>query len=410
MERAQQSPSAAVMTQLFMMLTGVFFVGGFLTSIVSLVVPRLKLLFGLDYTQALLVQLAFHASYLLFAVPVTIAVVGVGYMRAIAAGLTIMLAGCVAFTLADSARDYALVLAALLLLSAGITVLQIAANTVVTIVSAAAGAAARLTLLQGFNSLGTVFGPLLAAPLLLGQQARSAPAVDSMLPFELSAAALALLALMFFGNRTLLAQRAVVGVNRRILDRLPAVWDDRRLRFGTAAMFAYVGAEVTIGTLLTNFLMQPGVLGIAAAQAGRLVSLYWGGAMLGRFAGAALLRRLSATALLSTCTVGAICLTVAAMLAGGIAAAVALLGVGLFNSIMYPTIFALALPIDAETAPLGSMLLCMAVVGGAVVPFATGIAADAFGLNTALALPALCYAGILAFAWFCRSPVRHAKS
>lgn len=402
---AKQLPGALIARQLFTMLTGVFFVGGFLTSTVSLVVPRLKLMFGLDYTQALLVQLAFHASYLLFAVPVTMAVVSAGYMRAIAAGLAVMMAGCLAFTVADGIRNYLLILAALLLLSAGITVLQIAANTVVTIVGATAGAAARLTLLQGFNALGTVLGPLLAAPLLLAGTAGQAFAIGAMLPFLLSAAALALLAMLFLTRQTLLPPARVDRTGSRVLSRLPVVDRDPRLRAGVLAMFAYVGAEVTIGTLMTSFLMQPAVLGLAAIDAGRLVSLYWAGAMLGRFAGAAMLRRIMPARLLAAVASGAVMLTSVAITTGGGVAAAALLAVGLCNAVMYPTIYALALPTAPEAAPLGSMLLCMAVVGGAVIPVATGIAADAVGLNAALALPALCYAGIIVFAHYCRAPV-----
>ncbi len=407
MRAAVEWRSATVAGQLFTMLTGVFFIGGFLTSMVSLVVPRLRLMLSLDYTQALLVQLAFHASYLLFAVPITLAVVRVGYMRAIAAGLAVMMAGCIALTLADRALDLRLVLAALLLLSAGITVLQIAANTVVTIVGAAAGAAARLTLLQGFNSLGTVLGPLLAAPLLL---AAAGPAsAGSALPFVASAAALAALSLLFAVRRGLLPAYAISASGLGSLRALPAVWRTPRLRAGTAAMFAYVGAEVTIGTLLTSFLMQRQVLGLGAVAAGQLVSLYWGGAMVGRFAGAALLSRLAPARLLVVAASGATLLTTVAIGTGGSLAAAALLATGLCNAVMYPTIYALALPADPGAAPLGSMLLCMAVVGGAVVPVATGVAADAVGLAPALALPALCYAGIALFARSCRPVAQREK-
>lgn len=402
MSAAAERQGATVARQLFVMLTGVFLVGGFLSSIVSLVVPRLRLMLSLDYTQALLVQLAFHASYLLFAVPVTLAVVRVGYIRAIAVGLAVMMAGCIALALADRALNFALVLAALLLLSAGITVLQIAANTVVAIVGAAAGAAARLTLLQGFNSLGTVLGPLLAAPLLLAAAAGPTPEAGGALPFFASAAALAVLSLLFSARRGLLPNPSSVGSDRGSLRTLPAVWRNPRLRSGTAAMFAYVGAEVTIGTLLTSFLMQRQVLGLGAVAAGQLVSLYWGGAMVGRFTGAILLGRFAPAQLLMAAASGAAVLTAVATGTGGRVAAVALLAVGLCNAVMYPTIYALALPSEPEAAPLGSMLLCMAVVGGAVVPVATGIAADRVGLGPALALPALCYAGIALFARSCQ--------
>ncbi len=384
-----------VARRLFYLSVGVFFIGGFLTAIISLLVPRLKTIHRLDYSEALLVQFAAHLSYLLFAVPITLIVVRVGYMRSIACGLAVMAGGCLAIVAADRAGSFALILAALLLLTLGITFLQIAANTVVTIVGASAAAASRLTLLQGFNSLGTVLGPVLTAPALLGSAADGS-ASPITLPFLAAVVVLVGLAAAFVAARHLLAtpaRRAAV-----TLDHLPALLRDRRMAAGTAAMFAYVGAEVTIGTLLANFLMQPAILGATPVAAGRLVGLYWLGAMVGRFAGAALLRRAAATLVLAGVALGAAALTLTAVVTGGAVAAVALLAVGLCNAVMYPTIYALALPAGAALAPLGGMLLCMAVVGGAVLPLATGIAADAVGLGPALALPALCYGGIAAFA------------
>lgn len=386
---------------LFRLSVGVFFCGGFLTSIVSLLVPRLKLTLGLDYTRALLVQLAFHASYLLFAVPITMAIIRLGYMRAIAVGLAVMCAGCSAFVVAQGARDFASILAALLLLSAGLTFLQIASNTVVTIIGPADRAASRLTLLQGFNSLGTVLGPLLCAPLLLPGAGDASPdnATRAALPFMGGALALAALAAVFLVQRNLLPLATTR--DRPSLNHLATVLADRRLRLGSAAIFAYVGAEVTIGTLLAIYLMLPQIAAATPVVAGVLVSLYWGGAMLGRFAGAWLLGRTAPARVLMLAAFGAAALTLAATVMSGAAGAGALIAVGLFNSVMYPTIYALALPTAAEAAPMGSMLLCMAVVGGAVLPVLTGVAADTVGLAPAFALPALCYVGIAGFGWSC---------
>lgn len=393
------APAASPARQLFLLSIGVFFIGGFLTAIVSLLVPRFRAVFGFGYAEALLVQFASHTSYLLFAVPITAIIVRSGYMRSIATGLAVMAAGCLAFVAANSSRDFALVLGALLLLSLGITFLQIAANTVVTIVGPAAGAASRLTLLQGFNSLGTVLGPLLTAPLLLAGAGGQAPS-DAMvgLPFLLCALVLAGLALSFFLKRGLLAWQRGAADRLPSVDNLRTLLRDRRLMTGTAAMFAYVGAEVTIGALLTNYLMRGEILAATPVAAGQMVSLYWGGAMVGRFAGAALMRRLRPAGVLAAAGAAATLLTLVATTATGIAGAAALLAVGLCNSIMYPTIYALALPEDHRSAPLASMLLCMAVVGGAVVPLVTGVAADAVGLGAALLVPAFCYTGIALFA------------
>ena len=381
-------------TALFRMSIGVCFMGGFVTSVVSLLVPRLKLLLDLGYAQALLVQLAFHASYLLFAVPVTGVIIRIGYMRAIAAGLAVMAVGCIALVVAQHAILFAGMLMALLVLSAGLTFLQIASNTSVTLVGSPGAATARLTLLQGFNSLGTVVGPVLAAPLLLSGS-RSGPAA----PFLASAVVLGLLAAIFLLRRELLPSAAPA--TRPGPARLRAVLAQPRLRFGAAAIFAYVGAEVAIGTLLANYLMLPDVLAASPTDAGRMVALYWAGAMVGRFAGGVALRRGSAARMLAAAAMAAAALSLGATILPGVGGAVALLSVGLVNSIMYPTIYALALPRDQHDAPLGSMLLCMAVVGGAVVPVATGLLADAAGLAIAFALPALCYLGIACFGWSC---------
>ncbi|QXQ05550.1 glucose/galactose MFS transporter [Sphingosinicellaceae bacterium] len=390
---------ARVTARLFMLSIGVFFIGGFLTALVSLLVPRFKAIAGIGYAEALLVQFASHASYLVFAVPITLVIVRSGYMRSIATGLGIMAVACLALAAANSAQAFALVLGALLLLSLGITFLQIAANTVVAVVGPATGSAARLTLLQGFNSLGTVLGPLLGASLLLGDT--SAGAVG--LPFLIGAGILAVLALAFLAQRNLLPRSPSEADHRPSPRHLRAALRDRRLVGGTAAIFAYVGAEVTIGALLVNYLMRTDILGVGPVAAGRMVSLYWGGAMVGRFVGAALLQRVSPPLVLAASGVAAALLTGVASFATGWTGAGALLAVGLCNSVMYPTIYALALPADRRAAPVASMLLCMAVVGGAVIPVLTGVAADAAGLGPALLLPAVCYLGIAAFARSCRA-------
>jgi len=381
--------------RLFGLSVGVFFLGGFLTSIVSLLVPRLRLTMNFSYAETGLVQLAFHSSYLLFALPITFTLVRVGYMRAIAIGLGVMTVACLGFALALGSRRFVLLLLALLLLSAGITFLQIAANTVVTVVGAPVGAASRLTLLQGFNSIGTVAGPVIGAGFLLGAGGNGRPIAWPEIPFLLSALSLAALALAFVRWRDLLPRTASAQPVPRDLRN---ILQDRPLLAGTAAMFAYVGAEVTIGSLLTNYLMLPTVLGAGSVKAGHMIGLYWGGAMIGRFAGPYALARVRPARMLLGVALGAVTLTSAATMLHGAVAAAALIAVGLMNAVMYPTIYALALPGDADRAPVASMWLCMAVVGGAVVPVLTGAAADAVGLAHALILPALCYAAIALFA------------
>lgn len=386
--------------RLFSLSIGVFFIGGFLSSLVNLFVPRLTLLYGLGYTQALLVQLAFHLSYLVFAVPIGIAIVRLGYMRSAATGLAVMAAATLFLLAAHGVHSYALILAALLTLSAGITVLQIAANTVVAVVGGGGDAAFRLTFLQAFNSIGTVVAPLAAAPFVLDATApRDGPAAAEAIapPFLAAAAVLIVLAIAFALWRNLLNRTPEAETTGRAID-WRALAGNRRLVAGAAAIFAYVGAEVAIGALLANYLAEPAVLGASPIAAARLVSLYWAGAMLGRAAGAFVMRRVAPAQLLALAALGAVALTAMAATMQGPAGAVALIGVGLCNSIMYPTIYVLALPRDPALATPGATLLCMAVVGGAIVPLLTGVIADGAGLAAALALPALCYLAIAAFA------------
>nr|WP_294334303.1 MFS transporter [uncultured Sphingomonas sp.] len=383
-----------MVARLFRRSIGIFFMGGFVTALVGLLVPRLTLIDRLDYTRAAFVQFAFHSSYLLFALPITMLLVRTGYMRAIAAGLAVMTLACIALGGAAWIGSYPLLLAALLALSTGITFLQIAANVVQPLVATEGGGAARLTLLQGFNSIGTVLGPLLGAGLLL--YAGALGRLPLALPFFGCACVLAGLCLVFWRARDLLADHPAP--RRLPLAQLGRVLAEPRLAWGSVAMFGYVGAEVTIGSLLANYLALPAILAADPASAGRLVSLYWGGAMLGRFAGAFGLARIAPARLLAGVALGAVLLVAVATQAHGPVGAAALIAVGLCNAIMYPTIFALALPEDRGAAAYASMILCMTVVGGAVVPLATGALADRFGLAAALGLPLLCYLGIAAFA------------
>ncbi|MET3726365.1 MFS transporter [Sphingomonas trueperi] len=397
------SPASDMVARLFRRSIGIFFMGGFVTALVGLLVPRLTLIDRLDYTRAALVQFAFHSSYLLFALPITALLVRTGYMRAIAAGLAVMSCACVALGGAAWIGSYPLLLLALLSLSTGITFLQIAANVVQPLVATEGGGAARLTLLQGFNSVGTVLAPLIGAGFLL--QLGAMGRVPLALPFLACALVLGWLCLVFWRARDLLASHPAP--ERLPLAALGRVLRQPRLAWGALAMFGYVGAEVTIGSLLANYLALPTILAIDPASAGRLVSLYWGGAMLGRFAGALGLARIAPARLLAGVALGAVLLVGIASGAHGIVGAAALTAVGLCNAIMYPTIFALALPEDRGLAAYASMILCMAVVGGAIVPLATGALADHVGLAAALGLPLLCYLGIAAFAcMIALSPVK----
>ncbi|WP_395337326.1 MFS transporter [Novosphingobium sp. BL-8H] len=385
--------------RMFNLSIGTYFMGGFVVSLVSLLVPRLKILMGLDYTRAALVQAAFHSSYLLFALPVTAWLVRIGYMRVIAAGCAVMAAGSLGFVGAAALHNYPMVLIALLALAGGITFLQIAGNVVITLVEDTDKAIPRMTLLQGFNSCGTVLAPLLGASFLLSDRSAGDDASAWMMvaiPFIASFVVLLAMAWSYLRNRDLL--RDTTPPQRVPLSGLLRVLSTPRLTAGCIAMFGYVGAEVTIGTLLTNYLVLPEIIGADPVAAGRLVSLYWGGAMVGRFAGSMALGRWPATRVLTATACAAAALVLMATFGNGMIGAVALIAVGVCNSIMYPTLFALALPDEQAAVPYASMALCMAVVGGAVVPMATAALADGIGLLPSLAVPGICYLVIAAFA------------
>lgn len=384
--------------RLFRLSLGVFFIGGFVASSVSLLVPRLRLAWGLSYGEAGAIQFASFSSYLVFAVPVAAFVGRRGYMRASAVGLAVMAIGCASLIAGLGSRHYPMVLMALLCVATGATFLQIAGNNVVTVVGDPRRAATRLNLLQGFNSLGTVVGPLVGATTLIpNAPGRAGGAMLPALSFGFAALMLAALAWGFACNRNLLR-----GHDAGRADGFISGWRfalrDRRLQGGAIAIFAYVGAEVTIGALLTDFLMSTHAAASPPVVAARLVALYWGGAMVGRFVGAAVLRHMPPTRLLGMAAVIAPALVLLAIIGSGWTAAAALLAVGLVNSVMYPTIYTIALPPQADRAPVGGMLLCVAVVGGAIIPMLTGLLADRIGLVPALLLPGLCYLPILAFA------------
>lgn len=389
-------PTTVTTTQhaakLFRLSLGVFFIGGFMSAAVSLLVARQRVFFGFDYAAATSIQLAFHSSYLLFALPIAAFIAAYGYMRGHAAGLALIALGTIMLVTGAVTNGYGLVLASLLTISAGATFLQIASNTAITVVGDPARAATRLNLLQGLNSFGTVIAPVVAAPFILGHDPNGLT-----VPFGAAALVLIILAALFWRERNLLGE-VTSAASRTSHSDWSAVLRDRRLLAGAGAIFVYVGAEVAIGSLLTDYLMLPGTLGLPAVPAASLVSVYWAGAMVGRLVGGVMMRRIAAPRLLASAALAAAGLTAIGASGAGVAASVALLAVGLCNSIMYPTIYVLALPTVPSQATPGATILCMAVVGGAVIPPLTGLLADLYSLPLALLLPAFCYLVILYFA------------
>jgi FHS family L-fucose permease-like MFS transporter len=411
---AATSRSATPGGSLVAMVVALFFIWGGITSLNDVLIPKLKELFELSYAEVMLTQFAFFMGYLVLSVPAGALIAKLGYMRGIATGLVTMVVGCLLFIPAASAAQYSLVLVALFVLAGGITILQVAANPLIAGLGKPETAHSRLTLAQAFNSLGTTLFPYVGAKIILGSVATTDPATlsgSALTAFRAQEAAiiahtyigiaivLALVAGVFWLRRQAMASAADMpaGLSFDLLRR-------PRLAFGVVAIFLYVGAEVSIGSILVSFLMQPTTLGLDQQSAGERIALYWGGAMVGRFIGAWLLARVRPGMLLMAAAIGAGSLVLAACLGNGGAAGWALIAVGLFNSIMFPTIFSLGLEGLGERTPQGSGLLCMAIVGGAIVPLLTGALADATSLGTALIIPVACYAIIATYGWSARRP------
>jgi FHS family L-fucose permease-like MFS transporter len=410
----QGVPANAASLQTFVF--ALFFIFGGITSLNDVIIPKLKDLFTLSYAQAMLVQSAFFAAYFLVSIPAAAIVRRIGYMRTAVVGLLTMTAGCLLFIPASSSGMFATFLVALFVLASGITIVQVVANPLISLLGVPATAHSRLTFAQAFNSLGTTVFPYVGAILILGSLATVDPrslsglALDAYRAAETRvvvktyiglAIALAIVAAMVWHNRKKLVEAKAPKVS---MLRAFELLRQPRFAFGAACIFLYVGAEVAVGSLIVNYLMEANVLGLDAESAGKHVPLYWGGAMVGRFIGAALLRMFSPGKVLACAAGMTITLLLVSANMSGLVSGWALLAVGLFNSIMFPTIFSLASEGLGERAAEGSGLICMAIVGGAIVPLITGHAADAVGLKMALTVPALCYAIILCFGIFARRP------
>ena len=411
---AHAVPANAASLQTFVF--ALFFIFGGITSLNDVIIPKLKDLFTLSYAQAMLVQSAFFAAYFIVSIPAAAIVRRIGYMRTAVVGLLTMTAGCLLFIPASSSGVFATFLIALFVLASGITVVQVVANPLISLLGAPQTAHSRLTFAQAFNSLGTTVFPYVGAILILGSLATvdastlSGAALDAYRAEETRvvvqtyiglAVALVIVAALVWHNRTKLVETPAPQVS--ILKAFELL-KQPRFAFGAACIFLYVGAEVAVGSVIVNYLMESDVLGLGAEAAGKHVPLYWGGAMVGRFIGAALLRMFSPGKVLACAAGMTILLLLVSANSTGMVSGWSLLAVGLFNSIMFPTIFSLASEGLGERAAEGSGLICVAIVGGAIVPLMTGHAADLVGLKMALAVPAICYAIILCFGIFARRP------
>ena len=401
--------------QLFVM--GLFFIFGGITSLNDVIIPKLKELFTLNYTQAMLVQFCFFAAYAVVGIPGARLVKKIGYMRGAVAGLLTMMAGCLLFIPASQTATYGVFLFALFVLASGVVIVQVVSNPLISMLGKPATAHSRLTFAQAFNSLGTTIFPIVGSILILGSLATVT--ADQLSGVELDAyrtaesqaivngylgiaAALAVVAAVVW-----LFRNALKGEKHEASEGLAGLDLLKRPRFGFGALciFLYVGAEVAIGSLIVNYLMQDHVMALPEQDAGKLIGLYWGGAMVGRFIGSVVLRVLSPGKVLASVSVAAIALLIFSTQSTGEVAGYALLAVGLTNAIMFPTIFTLACEKLGSRAADGSGIINVAIVGGAVVPLLTGIIADLTGsLAIAFTLPMVCYAIIAAFGIYARKP------
>lgn len=392
-------------------LTAVFFMWGFLTCLNDILVPHLKSTFQLDYTRAILVQFTFFGAYFVMAMPSGRLVAALGYKKGIVAGLAIAGVGALGFWPAAALHSYPAFLGALFVLATGITVLQVAANPYVALLGPEQTSSSRLTLAQALNSFGTTIAPYFGSVLILSNvvktpqelaalapadqlayQAQQAQAVQY--PYLGLAVVLFLLALFVWAFRLpALAEATDKGDHDR--HSFGEVLRHRHVLFGVIGIFCYVGAEVSLGSYMVNYLAMPDIGHLSEADAAKYVSLYWGGAMVGRFAGSLIMAWFSPRKLLAMfATVNAL-LVATTMATSGHVAMYSVIAIGLFNSIMFPTIFALGIERLGPMTSKASSLLIMAIVGGAVVPQLQGMLADRIGLQHAFILPLLCYAYIV---------------
>jgi MFS transporter, FHS family, L-fucose permease len=398
------------------MVTTLFFMWGFLTCLNDILVPHLKSIFDLNYAEVMLVQFAFFSAYFFFSIPSGKVIDWIGYKKTMVGGLFIMGLGALLFIPAASVPSFPLFLAALIVLATGITALQVSANPYVAVLGPSKTASSRLNLTQAFNSLGTTLAPYFGSLLILSSAPKGMGEVRQMsgqvlqayrlheassvkLPYLGLGLALIALGVVIAGFKLPSIPEAEYRGGVESAGPAKSVWKHRHLVLGAVGIFVYVGAEVSIGSFLVNYFSQPDIGNISVQVAARYVTFYWLGAMIGRFIGSAILQKVQTGKVLGTAAIVACLLVCVSMLTSGHVAMGSILLVGLFNSVMFPSIFTLGI---AELGPLtgdGSGVLVMAIVGGAIIPVLEGAMADRMGIQHAFILPAICYLYIVYYAF-----------
>ncbi len=378
------------------LLTSLFFMWGFITCLNDILIPHLKGLFSLNYTQTMLVQFIFFGAYAVMSVPSGMVVSRIGYQRGIVVGLSVTGVGALLFLPAAAMVSYPVFLGAFFVLASGITLLQVAANPFVAILGKPETASSRLNLTQAFNSLGTTIAPLFGSMMILENTFETAAqeAAAVRMPYILIAFALFAIALVFAFVK--LPKIEAPGTDNTQTGG--SAWQYRHLVLGAVGIFLYVGSEVSIGSFLVNFFSLPDVAGLTEATAGKYVAFYWGGAMIGRFVGSVIQTYIKPARWLAINVAAAIVMVAATMMLPGSLAMWTIISVGLFNSIMFPTIFTLSIDGLGRHTGQGSGILCMAIVGGAILPLLMGLIADASSIRTGFVVPLLGYAYILYYA------------
>jgi MFS transporter, FHS family, L-fucose permease len=396
------------------MVTTLFFMWGFLTCLNDILIPHLKSIFDLNYAEVILVQFCFFSAYAIFSIPSGKVIERIGYHKMMVAGLMTMGLGALLFIPAAIVPSFALFLTALIVLAAGITGLQVAANPYVAVLGPARTASSRLNLTQAFNSLGTTVAPYFGGLLILGaaMAPKSGPELLTMSPAALHVYRVqqaASVKLPYLGIGLALILLGVI-IGKFNLPHIPeaegghavaasdSIWSHRNLVLGAIAIFTYVGAEVSIGSFLVNYMNLPNIGNLPAEVAARYLTFYWGGAMIGRFIGSAVLQKVGTRVVLGLNAIVATLLVCLSMASYGHLAMWAMLLVGLFNSIMFPSIFTLGIEGLGPLTGEASGLLVMAIVGGAIIPELQGLLADRIGLHHAFIFPVICYLYILFFA------------
>lgn len=419
----------------FIIVTVLFFLWGFITVLVDALIPRLRDIFELTYFQAGLVQFAFFTAYAIISIPSGFLIARIGYQKGAVVGLAVMALACMLFYPAAAFRIFELFLLALFVLAGGITVLQVAANPYVAALGAPETAASRLNLSQAFNSLGTTLAPLVSAAFILGNTVMSREELSALTTdaqaayYESEAAAvqgpfiaLALVLLVVAITFAIVKLPKILETDHHRSGSYARAIKHMPLMLGAVGIFVYVGAEVTIGSYLVNYFLDLDIRNIVAGSAlmtsavnllagsdptelnverlaGTFVFFYWGGAMVGRFIGSWLQLYIKPAKLLAYYAIVNIVLLVITMNSSGGGAVWSILAIGLFNSIMFPTIFTLAIDGLGENTAQGSGILCTAIVGGALIPPLYGAVADSWGLQLAFLVPAVCYAYISWYGW-----------